>query len=94
MKHATKASSLDAEKQGSEGLSYLSGTLTEARSGGGAAAGALRTATNRLVVDDQVQLGAPRQARRRRMRTAAEPEEVPELVRDGVRLPWARLLPA
>jgi uncharacterized membrane protein YvlD (DUF360 family) len=80
VRDATKASSLDAEKQGSEGLSYLSGTLTEARSGGGAAAGALRTATNRLVVDDQVELGAPRKPRRRRLRPADDPEEVPELV--------------
>ncbi len=80
VRQATGASSLDAEKQGSEGLSYLSGSLTEARSGAGAAAGALRTATNRLVVDDQVELGAPHPARRRRLRATADEGEVPELV--------------
>jgi hypothetical protein len=80
VRSATKASSLDAQKQGSEGLSYLSGTLTEARSGDGAAAGALRSATRGIVVDDQVELGVPRKARRRRLPAKPGEEEVPELV--------------
>ena len=80
VKRATRASSLETEKQGTEALSYLSGSLTEARSGGGATARVLRTATRRLMVDDQVDLEVPRQARRRLQPAGDQQAEPPELV--------------
>jgi Type I phosphodiesterase / nucleotide pyrophosphatase len=80
VKQVSRASSVEVQHQGSESLDYVAGSLTEAGSGGGAVAGAVRRATKSRAVDGDVRLGISRKARRRFRRGQTEGEERPEVV--------------
>jgi uncharacterized membrane protein YvlD (DUF360 family) len=70
------AESVEAEEQGSEGLVYLSASLTEASHAPGAIAGGVRAATRNKRVDGAVVVGAERETQKGH---AGEDKPLPEL---------------
>jgi uncharacterized membrane protein YvlD (DUF360 family) len=78
VREASGAVNIETHQQGSEGIAYLSGSLTEAGGGSGAIAGAVRTATRSLTNDGEVRLEDG--GRGGRQKGDAAKGNVPELV--------------
>jgi hypothetical protein len=80
VREASGATIVESHQQGTEGVSYLSGSLTEAGGGTGAMAGAVRTVTRGSTTEGEVRLGTGRRRLKRLRGGSSDDGEVPQLV--------------